>query len=363
MSAASSAVASPRLLYIGRSFVHPAFDLFVIGGLLTLPIALFVTSAAGSATAFIGLTLPVILLVCNNAHFAASTVRLYTKPHSYEDFPFLTMGLPLLTFVTVGAFVMLADHIGHHLQALYLTWSPFHYAAQTFGLSTMYCYRSGCKLDRGEWWALRIVCLFPFLQSLLTGAPVGLGLGWIVPYHVIANDELTLGILRTALTTLNWLSFGGPILMFAWIAVRSRRRSIAGAAGASRPGLPLISLCLMLGNASWWVLFAYWDAQIWATILHGLQYLGIMAIFHSRDQVTRPGNRHGRGYHVVALLLMCTALGYALFQCWPRAYVLAGFGKVESMFMVIAAINIHHFIVDAYVWRIRKDRNYGTVVA
>ena len=36
-----------------------------------------------------------LVLLSNSAHFAGSTVRLYTKPGSYRDLPFLTMGLPL----------------------------------------------------------------------------------------------------------------------------------------------------------------------------------------------------------------------------------------------------------------------------
>jgi len=30
---------------------------------------------------------------------------------------------------------------------------------------------------------------------------------------------------------------------------------------------------------------------------------------------------------------------------------------------VIAAINVHHFIVDAFIWRLRKDSNYAVVSA
>jgi hypothetical protein len=33
------------------------------------------------------------------------------------------------------------------------------------------------------------------------------------------------------------------------------------------------------------------------------------------------------------------------------------------MLLVIAIINIHHFIVDRYIWRLRKDRNYRHVVS
>ena len=59
---------------------------------------------------------------------------------------------------------------------------------------------------------------------------------------------------------------------------------------------------------------------------------------------------------------VCVVLAYALFNCLPQAYVLAGFGLAESMLLVTAAINIHHFIVDAYIWRLgRSDTNRAVV--
>jgi len=352
----------PPLFQVGRSFVHPLFDLAVIGGLLTLPIALWAAFGGGSAAVFLGLTFPVIALLCNQAHFAASTVRLYTKPGAFEDYPVLTLVFPLLTLFLTSVFVVFASGLGQHIQALYLTWSPYHYAAQTFGLATMYAYRSGCALDRREWWTLRAACMLPFAHSLLSGAPLGSGLGWLFSYRTLVSDPTTFTALTAAFNLTLWGSLAAPLLVFGVIAYRSWARD--GDDGeAPRAGLPLLSIVLMLSNAVWWTLFSFWDAQIWATVLHGLQYLGILTIFHSNDAVRQPGNRHGRGYHVAVMLVLCIALGYGLFQCWPRAYMWAGYGQVESMFMVVAVINIHHFIVDRYIWRIRKDRNYQTVVA
>ncbi len=365
MNTMAVAVGRAPLLQVGRTFVHPAFDFLVIGGLLTVPIALWTALAGNSASAFLGVTFPVLLLLCNQAHFAASTVRLYTKAHTRQELPFLTLGFPLVTFAVTSAFVGFADQIGSHLHALYLTWSPYHYASQTFGLAMMYCHRSGCRLDRSEWRTLRAVCMLPFLHALLSGAPLGNGLGWMVSYPDLVANPAVFRTMRILHATFTWTSLGAPIVFFAWIAYRSRSSfsSAPGAEGGDRPGLPLLSLALMLSNAAWWVLFSYWDALLWATVLHGLQYLGIMSIFYSEDALRRPGNRHGRAYHVVALLATCIVLGYGLFQCWPRAYMLAGFGQVESAYMVVAAINIHHFIVDRFIWRIRKDRNYQTVVS
>ena len=42
--------------------------------------------------------------------------------------------------------------------------------------------------------------------------------------------------------------------------------------------------------------------------------------------------------------------------------VLIGFGAVESFLLFGAAINIHHFIVDAFIWKLRKGTDNRRIV-
>ena len=56
-------------------------------------------------------------------------------------------------------------------------------------------------------------------------------------------------------------------------------------------------------------------------------------------------------------------LSWSAFKAWPFAYVAAGFGLAESMLLVIAVINVHHFVVDMYIWRLRKDPGYKEATA
>ena len=121
--------------------------------------------------------------------------------------------------------------------------------------------------------------------------------------------------------------------------------------------LPLIVLTMMLANGLWWTVLNFDEAFIVATIGHGIQYLAITLIYHVREQAKEPGNSRGPAYLVAAFYMKCVALGYALFSCWPWIFVWAGFGVSESMLLVIAIINIHHFIVDAYIWRLRVPAN------
>ncbi len=60
---------------------------------------------------------------------------------------------------------------------------------------------------------------------------------------------------------------------------------------------------------------------------------------------------------MVWFYLASLLLGFGLFHGWPHVYVWAGRGLAESMLLTVATINLHHFIVDAYIWRLRKDPN------
>jgi hypothetical protein len=241
--------------------------------------------------------------------------------------------------------------LGRHLWALAMTWSPYHYAAQAFGLASMYCYRSGVALAAGERALLRWTCWMPFLRSLLGGAASGLGLGWVLPGEWLGRPLVAQAIV-SGVALLDVLVFALPLVFFA---VASRRARAAG-------GVPLLALLPVLANGTWFVLFDAFDAFVWATVFHGLQYLAIVSVFHARERRAVPGAR-GPAVQVAGFYLGCVALGYALFQCWPRAAVAAGFGTVESTFLVVAIVNVHHFVVDAYIWRLRRDPNYGTLMA
>ena len=111
---------------------------------------------------------------------------------------------------------------------------------------------------------------------------------------------------------------------------------------------------MMIANGVWWIFLDFIDAFVIATIAHSLQYMAIVLISHSSDRVRQEGNSHGPLYHAGVFYLKCLVLGYALFYCWPYAMVMLGAGLAESMLLVIATINIHHFIVDRYIWRAPK---------
>jgi len=344
-AALAGALSSRPRLRVGRPFVGPLFDLLFIGGGLSL---LTVVALRATAVDPPKGTIPMLVLLANAAHFAASTVRLYTKPGAFRELPFYTMTLPAVTLVVLTLAIAFSEWVGQPLYVLYLTWSPYHYAAQTYGLAAMYGIRSGSRLDAGDQRLLWATCMLPFLYAFVK-APNS-GLGWLIPPSAHGQwpwlDPLRLGVEQA----IGALVFVVPVVLVARV-FRPRGS-----------GLPLVSWLLILTNGVWWVVFTYLDAFVWATVFHGIQYLAIVAVFHLRDHPPASAGRFAWVPTVVRFYLVCLALGWVLFEVWPYAYVAAGFTLAQSMLLVTAVINVHHFIVDRGIWRVRRDANYRIVV-
>jgi hypothetical protein len=343
-----------------RTFVNPAFDYLLIGGglslILTLVVLLDSTGQVMSLFALDGTSVggyavvAYFILFSNSAHFASSTVRMYTMEGHAEAWPLLTMAFPLVIVGVLVLAMMAPGELGPHIQALYLTWSPYHYAAQAYGLAVMYSYRSGCILSLEDKRLLRMVAMVPFAFSFLVQTGGGrTGLPWLMPFDLAGQPwwQATVSVLDPALTV---AVFALPM----WLVWRLARSSTGP--------MPLISLLIVLSNAVWWFVLTPINAFLLATVFHGIQYLAIIIIFHVRDQQAREGNTHGVLWHVVTFYGACFVLGYGLFHVAPQAFVLIGFGAVESFLLFGAAINIHHFIVDAFIWKLRKGSTNRRIV-
>src|SRR4029450_5640495 len=168
---------------LGRPIVNPVVDYLFLGGAITVPIYI--------ATYFFPFVTPtnanIVLrtfIVFNGAHFAASALRLYTKPGARKEFPLLSFAFPVVCLMAVGLGLG-PQFIGRNITALYFTWSPYHYAMQTYGLAVMCSMRSGAKLESRDETQVGLVCLLPFLYSVLT-SPDG-GLSWFVSKQWLAT--------------------------------------------------------------------------------------------------------------------------------------------------------------------------------
>ncbi|MFO0612609.1 MAG: hypothetical protein U0414_08485 [Polyangiaceae bacterium] len=336
----------PKWVSVGNPFLNAPLDYALIGGLFGIAVGVI---AYASGFRFDTDRFWLVMLATSYAHFAASTVRLYSRKGAVSRWPFITLGVPVLTIAATSALLFVGDPLTWSIiQGFYLTWSTYHYAAQTFGLSVMYAYRSGCALAPRERRLVRAACLLPFVYGVL-GARSGASL--LVPQSFWTDATVTLvrDGARTALLPLLLLA---PAIVFLYIRQSSGRV------------LPLISLVMMYGNAIFWTFFLDRDAFAWAALAHALQYLVIVTVFHVKDEMSDPKNTHGRTYHVVGFYGLCLILGWLLFDGWPRIYawISLALDNSETERRIAWVINIHHFLVDGYIWKLRNDKKNLDVV-
>ncbi len=338
-----------RQQLVGNCFLKPTVDYLLIGSLWSIVLTAYWLVRPSSSVTLDSTMLVWFVLLANSAHFAASTVRLYSKPAYYKEFSFLIFTFPLVTAAVLIAAILLPGVAGKYLQALYLTWAPFHYAKQIYGLSLMYTFRSGIKPGDAEKRLIYWTSMMPFLYAFMSGSR-HYGLGWLLPPEILITIPGLAAGLTMIKTLLAILVFVVPVFLY-WQIWKSKRQV-----------LPLMVLAMMVSNGLWWTALNYYDAFVVATVAHGVQYMAIMLIYHVREQLREPDNKHGWVFHTAIFYGKCVLLGYALFNCWPFIFVWMGAGFAESMLMVIAIINLHHFIVDAYIWRLRVPVNRKALV-
>jgi hypothetical protein len=326
--------------WIGRCFLHPAIDYAFVGGAITIPIFIAVYFFPGLTPSNGEITLRSFLLI-NGSHFAASTLRLYTKPRARRDFPFLSWGFPIVCLVAVGL-GLTWPRVGAALTALYFTWSPYHYAAQTYGLAVMYAMRSGARLDQRDktqmWW----VCLLPFLYAFITSRDGGLS--WFISHEWLATIPALALAYRGLVGAVTVGVFLLPVSLF-WQLHRMRGKNV-----------PLISLVLQITNGVWWLGTDYLSGWWWTAMFHSIQYLIIVVVQHVKEQMARTdrtGALHRPALYASAFYGVSFVIAVFIFFIVPLLYVGLGFNATQSFAMMTIVINLHHFIVDGFIWKTR----------
>jgi hypothetical protein len=318
--------------------VNPVVDYLFVGGAITIPIFI-ATYYFPSLTPTSDSVVLRTFILFNGAHFAASTLRLYTKPGAKKEFPLLSWAFPVVCLVAVG-FGLWSPVIGRNITALYFTWSPFHYAMQTYGLAVMFSMMSGAKLDSRDKTQMWLVCLLPFFYAVLT-SPDG-GLSWFVSRQWLATVPPLMFLYRGTVTVVTAAAILLPFSLF-WQMHRMRGKSV-----------PLIALVLQLTNAMWWLGTTYLNAWFWTAMLHSIQYLIVVVQRHVTEQMARPdrsGPLHRPAIYAAGFYGISFALAVILFFLTPLMYVPFGYTPTQSFTMMTWVINLHHFIVDGFIWR------------
>jgi hypothetical protein len=332
---------------VERSDVPPlmgaAFDFFLLGPGATLAVsALFLALwAAGRPTAAAAVATTLSLLVLG-PHYAATYRRAFFSLDVLRAHPVVTLVAPI--FLVAGAALAVSSpRFGPWYFLAYVAWSGYHYSGQSLGIAMLFPLRQRARLDAREKRLLALPLYASWILSLIGLLRVGAG-ARNPAYSIVAEAFLPVHLSTAALLALLMplaATFAGPI-----IVARERRRR-------GTP-LPAMSLAVLATQVVWFAIgvFHPFFNVVLVPVFHSLQYLALTGWHWTR------GERGGRLAPFAAYVLSVLVLGLvinpgllAIFvpnDSTPRTLSIAA--------AVISAINLHHFLMDGRIWRMRERR-------
>jgi tetratricopeptide (TPR) repeat protein len=276
----------------------------------------------------------------------ATVYRAYHTRTEFEKYRIFTVHVALL--------LALAGVIAHvwypmlpWIFTLYICWSPWHYTGQNFGLLMMFARRSGLAPSSAERNAIHLSFIASFLLLMLS-------------FHTGPSSDAL--ILSLGLPSRVTLPVRAVLALFfvgasGWALVSMARRSSLRAI--------LAPLTLAVTQFLWFLLPAMvelfsghevpqtrYSSGILA-VLHSGQYLWITSYYQEREA----RERGDVNWRFSRYLLTLIAGGIALFIPGPWIASRIFHADFAASFLTFTAlVNIHHFILDGALWKLRDSR-------
>jgi tetratricopeptide (TPR) repeat protein len=332
---------------------------------------LMMSALAIWGTASLSRLVPVglMILLFSLPHYGATLVRVYESQENRRRYAFVAW------WVSAGlaALFLLSLHsplLGSLLLTLYLTWSPWHYTGQNYGIASMMLGRRGVQLSQPVRRALRYSFWLSYGLTFLAMHGVERAANYTpVPYGGSVYHLMPIGLpaafasVALVVTAVAYLG----VLLFA----------AAGILRAPGSSLRRVAPCflLMLTQSLWFalpVLARYGgglsaESQafanvytaygfLWIAAAHAVQYLWITSYYHGIEE----GEVEVSPVVQRARYLAKAAFGG--FAIWIVPVVVFAPGYLGSLpaesglaLMVAAIVNLHHFILDGAIWKLRDE--------
>jgi tetratricopeptide (TPR) repeat protein len=325
---------------------NPWLDLIVGCGAWSAPLLLISYLSIASSTRSWSLVFYALALVFNYPHYMATIYRAYHRAEDFHKYRIFTVHITILLALTLILSHSWAS-ILPWIFTIYLTWSPWHYSGQNYGLFMMFARRAGAQPDEATRRALygafvvSYLILFLGFHTGISTDPLFLSLG--IPAAVSRWEQAVLAIAFAVLA----------IYGLRKLAVETGWRKLI-------PSLTLLSsqfLWFLLPAAISWIKGLDVPQSRYSTgvlaVMHSAQYLWITSYYAQREATVESGRRwRSWGYFGVLI-----AGGIALFVPGPwLASRLFHHDFTASFLIFTALVNIHNFMLDGANWKLRDGR-------
>ena len=360
MAAVADAPRSPAATAARGWLFGPAPDLLLGCGLLSLlAFAVFMLGGERLRIAQPALVFPLGVLLLGMPHYGGTLLRVYEHARDRHSYALFALGAS--SFVAAWFALALFNPVaGTWLATLYLSWSPWHYTGQNYGLAVMFLRRRGVALegtDKRFFYAAFLLSYAMTLVAMHADAPGSIEvpvqntayalhvarLG--IPFAIAKPLALALGLAALACLA----RAGVSLARFAPDARALAPAALLAATQAVWFALPAAALLLDTNLG-----FEAFDPRhrvhyvTWIALFHSAQYLWVTAYYARQSEDWRGGAAYG------AKVL---AAGAAIWTLPSLALGPAGLG-VSSMdaglaLLIASAVNVHHFILDGAIWKLR----------
>ena len=302
---------------------------------------------------------PALILLFSGPHYGATLLRVYEQRAERQRYAIFSV---YATAVVVIAFIgsLYNAVLASWLATLYLTWSPWHYTGQNYGIGVMFLRRRGvdvtASLKRFLYASFVVSYALTFLMVHVGGSKLA-----VVPEIGASVRFVPLGIPRwfvdPTLVVLG-IAYVAVIAGFVHFLIRQRAWRQAGPTAVLMLTQALwFPVPLAFQHLEWAKTMEPFDIDLrghyalWIALGHAVQYLWVTAYY------ARAAADWGGYWSYFGKVL---AAGTAI---WTLPYLVFGRGALGPLsvdagllMLVAAAINIHHFILDGAIWKLRNMR-------
>jgi tetratricopeptide (TPR) repeat protein len=333
-----------------RWLTGPVADLVVGCGAWSAPLlalTFFLNDRYSTQTA---LAFYALALFSNYPHFYATVYRVYRTKSEFARYRLFALHV---TALLVGTAVL--AHWSHAIAPIlftaYITWSPWHYSGQNFGLAMLFARRNGASPTRADrnWLLAAFVASYLMIFVTLHSGPS------VEPYVLSLGMPVGLGRVTRLLLCAVFLV---AAVRAVWPLVRS-----LGAPATAAP------ITLLVTQFLWFALPTFleigfgiqvprtsYSASILA-FMHGAQYLWITSYFTRREAEEGTAGREGARWGAWTYYGTLVVGGIALFLPGPWLVSYVFHHDFTSSFLIFTAlVNIHHFVLDGTIWKLRDGR-------
>jgi tetratricopeptide (TPR) repeat protein len=325
---------------------RPWLDLLVGCGAWSAPLLAVAMLMSPKHTHGWAMAFYLLAVVFNYPHFMATIYRAYHTRADFEKYKFVTLHVTVLLVLT-GVVMHASPRFFPWLFTLYICWSPWHYSGQNYGLLMMFARRSAAEITATERRWLRGAFVASYLMLLASFETGG------------STDPLILSAgLPPKFTLPLRLAFGGAFMVFTFLGFRRLLRTM-GARAMVAP------LTLAFTQFLWFVLPTLLELNTASQVPQTRYSSGILAVLHSAQYIWITSyyqRREARAaaqknWHIAAYFATLVAGGIALFipGPWLVSY-LFHYDFTTSFLIFVSLVNIHHFILDAKLWKLRDKR-------